>query len=789
ALCLVKGARPAHGMLCFTFAVIGVLGTLITVDRIADDHVLYAAQPGARQRLRGKVISAVEQSGDKIAFRLAADSCDGRPVSGTVQVTLYVKPSGPRAHRTSSRIDYGDRIELICRLRRPHTYGNPGAFDYAAFRARQGVRVGAATADEKAFILERTQGNRFKSWVYGKRKNFNKLLRETLAADSAGLLQALITGDRSSVDREIGDRFAHAGAAHLLAISGLHIGFVVAFSYVALSLLLRYILPVSILLHSRFWLLPQRPAAAATLLFLFYYTVFVGGRTSSVRAAIMVGLFLLSRIMERDRSVLHTLYLAAFAILLWRPISLFEVDFQLSFAAVTAIILFYGEETAGERTTFLNPQKGKKGRHLVRQGATYGAQLATISLIALAATAPITAVVFHRVTAAGLVSNLLLVPLTGFWIVPWGILSLVLFHVSPALAVVPIKIAAAGIVLMQQTVAWLNSLPIGNGWVFPPPSILVMIYYLALGAVLVPSRLRQIQKAAAMVLLLVLFLGMNERAGVFRPDGKLRMHFLDVGNGSATLLVLPDGATVLIDGGGHYRSTLPVGRAVVLPALLSMGLKQLDVMVLTHPHPDHLKGLTDLVGEVPVGEVWDGWDGGWTEEYHLFRERIEAEKIRRRGLNSVGETIDREQVRFKVMQCGGFGDGLGNTEINNNSLVLQVSMKAVSLLVAGDLEAAGEDRLVERWHNDLKSTILLVPHHGSLTSSQPVFLDAVRPEIAVISAGRDNRFHHPASKVLGRLHYIGPEKKIYRTDRQGAILVETDGKRVITSCFLKGSGP
>jgi competence protein ComEC len=778
-----------HLHLFLVFTALSAMGYCLHTERISSEHILRYIDPERLQSARGRIVSPLEMSEEKMTFRLSAEECEGESVSGIVRVTVYAGHVPYQNPYCGTRLAYGDYIEINGRFRQPENYGNPGAFDYKAFLARKGVHVIAAVAANKIKVLQKEGGNRVMRHVYKKRREFQCFINSVLPRDERRILTALITGDRSGIEPEMRRRFSRAGAAHLIAISGLHIGFIAVFSYLILTAALRYLLTPGLLTQSFFWITPTRPAAAITLVFLLYYTLFVGAPTSSVRAFFMIALYLVSKIAERSRGLMHALMTAALLILLWQPASLLETDFQLSFAAVAAMVL-YNNRTGQEKNS-LGPASSNQS--LLKRAAAKMmsnlAQLLVISLLALSATAALSASVFHSVSLSGLLLNIFLVPLTGFWIIPWGILSLVLFPVCPVLAHGSVKMAGTGTRLLIETTRLAEEMTWSSFWVFTPPPWLLAGYYLALAVTLLLPRIRGFQRTGIVLALLAAFLAANEHIGRFRPDGRLHMRFLDVGNGSSTLLVLPRGTTVLVDGGGHGRSSMDVGRQIVLPALLSLGIKEIDCVVLSHPHPDHLNGLIGILEEIPVGEVWDGWEGTQLDQYKDFRRIIEDRGIPRRSINEAGEKIRLDGVLFEVMQSGGAGDAVSNAEINDHSVVLRISLGGVSLLLPGDLEKEGEKRLVEQWGDALSSTILLVPHHGSLTSSRPMFLDAVRPEIAVISVGRSNRFHHPSTTVLGRLAYIVPEKVLYRTDEDGSIWIYTDGKSVTSRCFNRGHSP
>ncbi len=774
------------------FFLLGAIGYNLSMKRLPSDSLVSQIAPEVPVEVTGVISSFPEVSTDRTRFILEAQWCAGRRTRGRIQVNLVDGYKGHSEKDPRRNLRYGDRIRFRGRFHLPRNYGNPGAFDYVGYLARKGIRMTVATAGKNVKVMESNCGNPLVCTVLEQKRAFHDFVWERLDGDIRSLLPALIVGDRSGLGEDLRRRFANGGAAHLLAISGLHIGFSTLFFYTLLLGFFRFLLPLRLLRESRFWWMPSRLASLGSLLFLFYYVILAGGRTATIRAAIMIGVFLLSRILERNRDLLHTLLVAAFAILLWSPPSCFAVDFQLSFAAVTAMVLYDRKRKermppAGEGShdrvpaLMAEPEDITSGKWTAK-----GVGLFTVTLLAFAATLPITATVFHRIPLAGLFSNLLLVPLTGLVIVPCGMVTFALFLLSPSLAVYPAKMTAFGISLLLQGVDFFGTGILRPAWVVPPPHPWVILFYVILLALLIVPRIGQIFRVTAIIFLVSFFVLATMGLGKGEGDGRLHIDIFDVGNAASTLFVLPEGRTVLIDGGGAYNSSWDVGRNVILPSLLSLGIRKIDLMILTHPHPDHLNGLVGLLEEFPVGEVWDGWRTFPSERYRRFRQVIAEKGVPRRTIGGDKVTLPWGPVFLEVFRCKTSLGKNRHGQVNNGSLIVKVTWGQFSFLNMADLEAAGERALLNQYGPALKTTVLEVGHHGSRTSSRATFLDAVRPEVAVISVGANNPFGHPAAEVLGRLRYMTPEKSIFRTDRDGMIRITTDGESYEMSSLRKG---
>ncbi|MEK6776448.1 MAG: DNA internalization-related competence protein ComEC/Rec2 [bacterium] len=774
-------------LLLSVFFFLGALGQSLWMTCLPKDHILRRMDDQHKSTVTGMVVSFPEVFADRVRFLLSIERYQGMESSGMMDVSIYTSSTAKQQGTKSVDLDYGDRVKVTGTFRRPRNYKNPGAFDYAAHLKRKGIWVMGSASPGGIKVIEKRKGNPFIMRIMGYKKDFHHFLGTLFPESSTALIKALITGDRSGVSREMQERFARTGTSHLLAISGLNMWFVSFFCYQCLLLIFRYFLPLSILRKSYFWFIPFRLASMMTLILFPIYTIFVGGSTSAVRACIMIMVYLAARVLERERDLFQTLILAALAILVWRPPSLFDIDFQLSFAAVTAMVLSLQHQQTGEweerKTHALQP--GKSGFYDISRNIFEKITgLIFVTLIATTATAPITAATFHRVSQAGIVTNLLLVPLTGFWIVPCALITLVLFLIYPPLAVWPAKISGVGVTLLANGVDYFGSFTWASTWVFPPPGVLTLIYYVLFLLILIFPRMGEARRIGCILILSLLFFAASFWIGRIRGDGELHIRFLDVGQGSSILLILPHAETVLIDGGGSYLSSQDIGRQVVLPALLAMGIRKVDLMILTHPHPDHMNGLIGILEEIPVGEVWDAWEAFPSEEYRRFRKLIADKGIPRRFLNHTGERIAKGNIFFDVLHHGsGYTSG-SNSSVNNDSLILKVTFGEISLLVTADLEAPGEKNLLQTYgRQGLKSTILQVPHHGSTHSSSPSFIDGVRPEMAVFQLGSNNPFQFPNSDVLGRYRYIFPEKALFRTDLNGSVWIRTDGRKVWTQCY------
>ncbi|MDE2484481.1 MAG: DNA internalization-related competence protein ComEC/Rec2 [candidate division NC10 bacterium] len=644
---------------------------------------------------------------------------------------------------------YGERIRGQFKLRRPRGYLNPGGFDYPFYLKSQGVTL-EGWMGEGETLERRGTGNGYKllAWAYTLRDRMIRAVHSVLPPAQAALLAAMTLGERSGIPRQINEAFLGSGTYHILAISGLN---------------------VSILAGALFFLLkavriPLRPSALLSMGLITFYAALAGGSASVVRAAVMADVYLLGLVLDRDADPLNTLALSALVLLLWQPLLLFDVGFQLTFVATWAILV------AVDRVS-------------VAWLAAPWRWIATPLLLSVAAflgTAPILASTFYRISPVGILANLPIVPLSGL-LTGAGMLFAVLATVIPGSLGWFATLIGWQIDLLVNLAGWFARLPFASVQLFSPSAPMVICYYLALGAAVAAMGRRWLRWTAyAAALACVILVGVR-LLPIFQ-NGQLRMTVLDVGQGDGIVLELPGKRTILIDGGGLFDDRFDIGEQVVVPFLLSRWIGHVDLMVLTHPHADHLNGLQAVLRHFPVGEVWDSGQRAAMPIYLWFEETLRWRRIPHKILHDGYRTSEFAPVQIAVLHPsnpmrhdsprGHFSD------VNSNSLVLTVKYGQVTLLLSGDIEQEAEQLLLKRGA-DLAAEVLKVPHHGGRTSSSELFLTHVHPRVAVVSAGYRNRFRHPHQETLDRYRANGIH--LYRTDLDGAVTVTSDGNTIEVS--------
>ena len=754
----------------FTLGILG-LGSILYGDP-APDHIVHWAEKG-KVVLYGVVEESPRVSEDRTSLVLEAVrvECGGVPHGASGRLLLSVGEN-------TRDFKYGDYIRTAVRLKLPRSFANPGGFDYARHLRLQGIRVRGHVDDPRKIVLIREgQGQPWRQSLERFRTRIRDRIRAQAPFPEATLIQALTLGEKSEMPRHLLDQFARTGTAHILAISGLHVGIIALIAF----FLVRTLLKTSEYLLLRFNI--EKASALFAFIPVVAYAFVAGLGISTVRALLMTLALLVTILMGRARDLPNTLALAAFVILLFSPNALFDISFQLSFAAVAALLLLMPGIT--ERLSAWKRLPGKPAVRLMRQLAANVSLFLAVSAAATLGTLPIIVYYFNRVPNITLAANLALVPLLGFVVLPLSLLLVLLAPLSEALSAPLIDLTAWFARLGLDLNGRLASLPWSSS-VLTTPSLaeVAACYVILLTAALmlglpgsgkggVPF-FRTRRRAAAALALAVLFLAGHAAWLSVRPGGRetLRVTFLDVGHGSCALVELPNGKRMLIDGGGFYDDRFDVGRYVVAPFLWHSRIGKIDTVVLTHPHPDHVNGLPYVLENFDVEEVWTNGDEARVHWGAPLVEKMGQKGIAPRVLTSKSLPVDLGEVRIRILnppEALPPGEVPGERETNERALVLHLQWRDASFLLPSDIGESTEPRVVAR-AGALRRGVLLAPHHGSAYSGTESFLRAVRPEAIVISAGRPVR-----EDVLERYRRTGAA--VWRTDQHGAVLITTDGRR------------
>jgi competence protein ComEC len=734
-LAALASRRHPRAALALVLAGVAALGALrVAGSPLPADHLARRALVGTLP-LEGRLVEEpVRWAPDRTRLLLDAHALhagpERLPAAGRVQLTVYGELALP--------LGEDQRVLVDARLHRPVGFRNPGGFDYPAHLRREGIllvgharaeRITALTPDAPPWPVA------VKRWAVG-------VITARLPETSAALLAGLLLGERAALPREIDASFRRAGVYHILAVSGFNVALLAGAVFGVLAMCG----------------VPRRGAAGAAALVLVGFALVVGGQPSVLRATVMGLLLLAALLLDRESQLPNALALAVLALLLWRPGDLWEPGFQLSFAATAGIVHLGPVITA----------------RLVARGApAWLAAAVAVSLAAQAAVTPLMLAHFNQLSLIGVVANLLVVPLAAV-ATTLGMLALVIELTSSALAALLFHALWLVLIALRAAVSIAAALPAAMVHLPAPSAGTAVAWYGAL--VLAPGMAASRRIRIVMGVLAILVAALSIWPWLRPTETMLRVTFLDVGQGDAALIELPEGPRLLVDGGPGGARRFDVGERVLAPFLWNRPLARLDAVALTHWDADHSGGLAAILTHFHVGEFWESGrlPGGAPETVAaLLRSRAP------RRVLAAGQRLWLGRALVTVL--GPVADPAQTA--NDQSLVLRLDWRGVSLLLAGDLGPRGEALLLER-AGPVAALALKVAHHGSRFSSTAPFLERARPRLAVISVGARNPFRHPSAEALARLEAAGA--RVYRTDRDGAVILETDGRVLRVTAWARG---
>ena len=657
-------------------------------------------------------------------------------------------PFRARVYGGPATLARGDHVSGVADFAAAQLFRNFGVADPRP----SGARSGAVASGGALSLLVESRGFGIRNWIDRARAHVRARIEATFPPLSMGMARALVLGE-SDLDPDDDVAFRASGLSHLLAVSGTHLVLAVVTLVNALAFMLVRIEAFAACVRA------ARVAAALGVVLSLAYADFAGGSGSAFRAAYMLSVGFVVTASGRRPSPVRCLAASIFIGALLDPLVACDVSFLLSVAATGGLI-------------GIGPLFASFTERVGPRPLAWLAQSLATTLSAMLPCVPLLSLLSSEIGLAGLLANVVAGPvgelcalplcllhaLLGFW--PW-------LERGAAMA-------GGGALLIVRAVARLSAEQ--DQWRFrlPLPSAFQLALLGACGvALLVAGRGFRCRVLVVTGTLLGLLGLERAQTSAGTPHAKLIASVLDVGQGDSALVDFPDGSLWLIDGGGFVGSPVDPGRAVILPELAARRRSRIDVMVLSHPHPDHFTGLESVIRAVEVGEFWDTGQGlaqGAGPIYARIRALLRERGIRVLGPAELCGEQTRGGVRVQVLSpCPNFRPGLG---ANDNSLVIRFAWGKRAFLFTGDAEQEAEQHLLAGGAQ-LAADFLKVGHHGSRTSSTPAFLDAVQPRVATMSTGVRNRFGHPHAPTLKKLQARGI--LALRTDRFGAIRVETDG--------------
>ncbi|MBM9512120.1 DNA internalization-related competence protein ComEC/Rec2 [Desulfogranum marinum] len=758
-----------------------LLGVTLTNNALQgpqiDNHIANLITKSREATVVGTISTMVEYNGEKSRFTVIAEeillhslhkqSKKFQPTCGKLQLAIR--------HDLTGTFQPGMKIMAIATLSPPRNFQTPGAFNYEFYLAEKAIYT-TGWIKSSASILGIVGSN---SSLWEKVRFAPQRVRQQIAIflythlnkTICGLYQALLIGYRGNIPSQIIEQFKNAGTMHLLAISGLHLGLLGGIT----ALLLTFLGKRSqwLLLHTH---VPTM-AVCLTLPLLFTYCLIAGANAPVLRAFLMAALALYALLIRRKKNLMHLIAAAALLMLIYKPLALATASFQLSFAAIIAIAAILPKlplSSSDEKQT----EKGSK--------FSFGKLILSLLIVSCAATIgtlPIMLFHFNQTSLVGPVMNLLLEPLLCLWALPAGLVALLFMQPAPELALLILKIGQAGLWLAVKSTAAIAAFPFSSVWTITPTYYEIALYYVVIALCLQGNFQQKYALKAVGIASMSSLLMLSFTSSFWHPrhSKETRIHYLDIGQGNATLLQLPDGKNILIDGGGAHSTRFNIGRNVIAPFLRKQRIRHLESILISHPDSDHFNGIPFLLRQFSPDTLYiNGQEEKDDKPYQRLLSIAQQQDVAL--IKGTAGTIISTSRQYTLSCLGmrGLLDEHKQWSSNEQSLVFLLRHGSRTFLFPGDIPATAEDILLTR-HQTLATDVLLASHHGSITSSSATFIEKTRPQLILVSSGSSKKGLHPHSKHIRQ--WKKQKIPVLITAADGTITCNTNGKSLQVSTF------
>ena len=684
---------------------------------------------------------------------------------------LYLKTS----KKSTEKLKYGDKIEVKGSFTEASSQRNYGGFNYKEYLKSLKI-YGTIKANQLKVLSGDCLNNIFNlaNQVSSMMKQkINSSMEETQAA----IIKGIIFGDSSDIEEEIQENFRISSISHVLAVSGMHVSYLV----IGIQLLLKPIIG-------------KRKTRFITIVFLIFYMFITGFSPSVVRASMMSILLIGGEVLYRKNDIWTSMAISLFLILIYNPFLIENIGLQFSYIGTIGIMILHKSVFSFLKNIKI---KNKKWKYKFNRKAIFFIskikEILAVTLSAQLAIFPIMIYHFNLFGVYFLISNLLVSVMIGPIIIFSTIFIVFSFIFNPISKVICIVLK----LLIQKliTISNLAELPFSKLYLSTHKIWMILLYYILIitfnfsYCLYTSPKLNNTQVRVRNLIALAKYkIFLNKKKSIikifiiillfflfqFIPQN-LEINFVDVGQGDCTFIVTPRNKTILIDGGGSSSNEFDVGKSTLLPYILDKGYTKIDYIFISHFDQDHVGGILTILQKIKVKKVIISKQEENSENYQKFLEIIKEKGVSV-AIVKMGDRVKIENgIYFDILWPT--SEQIQENKLNNNSLVMKMYYHNFSVLFTGDIEEEAEKKIFETYKsekNKLVSNVLKVAHHGSKTSTIKEFLDTVNPKIALIGVGKNNMFHHPSEEIIDKLKEYGAI--IYRTDERGEITIRVNGK-------------
>ncbi len=711
-------------------------------------HYPLANQFVKKVKMVGRISEIQLKRENDFSFKLETDSIltDSEKVIGSFKIICRVKKANQNEFlKLYNKLNPGNVVSVVGTYNKGKGTRNPGEFDYRAYLLKQGITGFLSVKNPQDIMVTNSTVVSFPSWIFSIRKSIANKIDEMQRPQSVGLLKGLVLGDKSEIDNETKMEFINSGVAHVLAVSGQQVGFIAI---------------IFIILFGRVNIYLRTTLTIVTLVFFLLIT---GLQAAVLRATIMAFVVFTASLNGREINAWNTISIAALIILLIDVNQLFDPGFQLSFVAVMATIGLY--------PYFSDWLKGLNLKNKFIKGLLI---MFFMSLAAQIGVLPFTNFYFGKISIVSLITNLFVIPAISV-ILANAMLMLFVSLVSIQVATI-FALAGDGITALLYYLIKISATQDFSFIRVPNFSMQdAVIFYCFLFFLIFTLRYTKRMFTKLILIFLVaantiVFCSLDNKE--ILPKERLSVVMIDVGQGDAFLIKLPDGKTILVDAGSS-QFNYDNGERVILPLLDYLGISKIDYGIISHMDTDHFAGFVSLVNQNRVSRIIKP-DIDSSEKNDFYFEQLLA--LKKIPVNYYRDTILVKGDERVYLLCDTHKPPVSSFKINDRSGIVKMVYGKNSFLFVGDAHLKMENYLTSHWNNFLKVDVLKAGHHGSKTSSGENFLNFVRPKISLISVGEQNKFGHPSQVVLKRLEEL--KSKILRTDEEGAVILQSDGDQI-----------